>query len=128
VGGARSSSFHDVTMRSVLLPALRDRGDIGDDAFHALEDDLDWMEVSNAMRGANADEASSSEERDRRRGRWMRNPGCLEVAHKGNGLDDPAFRPWIGEWRFGAAGRIRTHDPLVRSQVLYPTELQPLSP
>ena len=25
----------------------------------------------------------------------------------------------------GAAGRIRTHDPLVRSQVLYPTELQP---
>ena len=27
----------------------------------------------------------------------------------------------------GAAGRIRTHDPLVRSQVLYPTELQPLS-
>jgi hypothetical protein len=26
----------------------------------------------------------------------------------------------------GAAGRIRTHDPLVRSQVLYPTELQPL--
>src|SRR3954466_5346053 len=28
----------------------------------------------------------------------------------------------------GAAGRIRTHDPLVRSQVLYPTELQPRSP
>src|SRR5690554_3421081 len=27
---------------------------------------------------------------------------------------------------YGAAGRIRTHDPLVRSQVLYPTELQPL--
>jgi hypothetical protein len=26
---------------------------------------------------------------------------------------------------FGAAGRNRTHDPLVRSQVLYPTELQP---
>ena len=25
----------------------------------------------------------------------------------------------------GAAGRIRTHDPLVRSQILYPTELQP---
>ena len=25
---------------------------------------------------------------------------------------------------FGAAGRIRTHDPLVRSQVLYPAELQ----
>jgi hypothetical protein len=27
--------------------------------------------------------------------------------------------------RFGAAGRNRTHDPLVRSQVLYPAELQP---
>src|SRR6476469_8418710 len=26
----------------------------------------------------------------------------------------------------GAAGRNRTHDPLVRSQVLYPAELQPL--
>src|SRR5260221_9522188 len=29
--------------------------------------------------------------------------------------------------RFGAAGRNRTHDPLVRSQVLYPAELQPPS-
>jgi hypothetical protein len=28
---------------------------------------------------------------------------------------------------FGAAGRNRTHDPLVRSQVLYPAELQPRS-
>ena len=27
--------------------------------------------------------------------------------------------------RVGAAGRNRTHDPLVRSQVLYPAELQP---
>ena len=25
----------------------------------------------------------------------------------------------------GADGRIRTHDPLVRSQILYPTELHP---
>ena len=30
--------------------------------------------------------------------------------------------------RFGAAGRNRTHDPLVRSQVLYPAELQPPKP
>ncbi|CAI8692120.1 hypothetical protein EMIT0111MI5_160050 [Burkholderia sp. IT-111MI5] len=30
-----------------------------------------------------------------------------------------------GPRKGGAAGRIRTHDPLVRSQVLYPTELQP---
>ena len=29
--------------------------------------------------------------------------------------------------KLGAAGRIRTHDPLVRSQILYPTELQPLA-
>jgi hypothetical protein len=27
---------------------------------------------------------------------------------------------------YGAPGRIRTHDPLVRSQVLYPTELRAL--
>ncbi|SOT40663.1 hypothetical protein F01_310165 [Burkholderia cenocepacia] len=32
---------------------------------------------------------------------------------------------WEGPQKSGAAGRIRTHDPLVRSQVLYPTELQP---
>ena len=35
-----------------------------------------------------------------------------------------AFR-MEGPSKGGAAGRIRTHDPLVRSQVLYPTELQP---
>ena len=28
----------------------------------------------------------------------------------------------------GAPGRIRTHDPLVRSQVLYPTELRARGP
>ena len=36
--------------------------------------------------------------------------------------------PWINllakKLRNGAPGRIRTHDPLVRSQVLYPTELR----
>src|SRR6185312_9781527 len=30
-----------------------------------------------------------------------------------------------GLYKVGAAGRNRTHDPLVRSQVLYPAELQP---
>jgi len=40
--------------RRVLL-AMRDSGDIGDDAFHALENDLDWMEVSDPLRAANAD-------------------------------------------------------------------------
>jgi len=37
------------------LLAMRDSGDIGDDAFHALENDLDWMEVSDPLRAANAD-------------------------------------------------------------------------
>ena len=32
-------------------------GDIGDDAFHNLENQLDWMEVSDPLRAANADEA-----------------------------------------------------------------------
>ena len=35
------------------------------------------------------------------------------------------FNLLIRQGNSGAAGRIRTHDPLVRSQVLYPTELQP---
>jgi hypothetical protein len=34
------------------------------------------------------------------------------------------YTPKTSNW-FGAAGRNRTHDPLVRSQVLYPAELQP---
>jgi hypothetical protein len=40
--------------RDVLL-AMRDIGDIGDDAFHTLENDMDWMEVSDPLRAANAD-------------------------------------------------------------------------
>jgi monovalent cation/hydrogen antiporter len=42
--------------RQTLL-AMRTSGEIGDDAFHTLENDLDWMEVSDPLRGANADEA-----------------------------------------------------------------------
>jgi CPA1 family monovalent cation:H+ antiporter len=42
------------TARSSLL-AIRDSGEIGDDAFHALENELDWIEVSDPLRGANAD-------------------------------------------------------------------------
>jgi CPA1 family monovalent cation:H+ antiporter len=41
--------------RSELL-ALRDRGEIGDDAFHALENELDWMEVSEPLHAGNADQ------------------------------------------------------------------------
>jgi len=33
----------------------RVRRTLGDDAFHALENDLDWMEVSDPLRAANAD-------------------------------------------------------------------------
>jgi CPA1 family monovalent cation:H+ antiporter len=34
---------------------LRDNGDIGDDAFPTLENELDWLEVSDPLRAANAD-------------------------------------------------------------------------
>lgn len=37
------------------LIAIRNSGEIGDDAFHALENELDWMEVSDPLRGANAE-------------------------------------------------------------------------
>jgi CPA1 family monovalent cation:H+ antiporter len=26
--------------------AMRDRGEIGDDAFHAIEEELDWLEMA----------------------------------------------------------------------------------
>ena len=45
--------------RAALL-AMRDRGDIGDDAFHTLENDLDWMEVSDSLRGGDADEGGGA--------------------------------------------------------------------
>jgi monovalent cation/hydrogen antiporter len=40
--------------RTSLL-ALRDSGEIGDDAFHTLENELDWMQESDPLRAANAD-------------------------------------------------------------------------
>ena len=45
--------------RSALL-AMRDRGDIGDEAFHTLENDLDFMEVSDPFRAAPAGSGSAS--------------------------------------------------------------------
>ena len=45
--------------RSLL--ALRDNGAIGDDAFHTLENELDWMEASDPLRGANADQTPDPE-------------------------------------------------------------------
>ncbi|MBG6082855.1 CPA1 family monovalent cation:H+ antiporter [Rubrivivax gelatinosus] len=51
----------DTAYRSALRAAraalltLRHSGEIGDDAFHRLENDLDWMEVSDPLRAANAD-------------------------------------------------------------------------
>jgi len=38
----------DAARRALL--DMRDRGEIGDNAFHALENDLDWMEVSDSLR------------------------------------------------------------------------------
>jgi monovalent cation/hydrogen antiporter len=60
-GGERGPGFeaiHRVALQAARrsLLALRDNADIGDDAFHALENDLDWMEVSDPLRSANADE------------------------------------------------------------------------
>lgn len=62
-GGGQASfgAEYDAAYRSALraarqvLLAMRDSGEIGDDAFHALENDLDWMEVSDPLRAANAD-------------------------------------------------------------------------
>ena len=59
--GAPSLGFN-ATRRAALqaarrsLLAMRDSGDIGDDAFHTLENELDWMEASDPLRSANADE------------------------------------------------------------------------
>jgi CPA1 family monovalent cation:H+ antiporter len=61
-GGAPSNSEHDGAYRSALrsarqaVLAMRDSGAIGDDAFHTLENELDWMEASDPLRAANADD------------------------------------------------------------------------
>ncbi|MCR5868537.1 MAG: cation:proton antiporter [Aquincola tertiaricarbonis] len=47
--------FAAVAAARQTLLAMRKSGDIGDDAFHTLENDLDWMEVSDPLRAANAD-------------------------------------------------------------------------
>ena len=52
-----------------------------------------------------------------------RQPNVVGDAKKTKGLVDANL---LTLESFGAAGRNRTHDPLVRSQVLYPAELQPL--
>src|SRR5688572_10840820 len=51
-----------------------------------------------------------------------------KVAQKEKRAECRGIQPVDLVTEFGAAGRIRTHDPLVRSQVLYPTELQPREP
>jgi CPA1 family monovalent cation:H+ antiporter len=55
--GAEYDSAYRAALRAArqVLLAMRDSGDIGDDAFHTLENDLDWMEVSDPLRAANAD-------------------------------------------------------------------------
>jgi CPA1 family monovalent cation:H+ antiporter len=55
--GAEYHNAYRTALRAArqTLLALRERGDIGDDAFHTLENDLDWMEVSEPLRSANAD-------------------------------------------------------------------------
>jgi NhaP-type Na+/H+ or K+/H+ antiporter len=55
--GAEYDAGYRAALRAArrTLLAMRDSGDIGDDAFHRLENDLDWMEVSDPLRAANAD-------------------------------------------------------------------------
>jgi len=48
----------DAARRALL--DMRDRGEIGDNAFHALENDLDWMEVSDSLRPNEAGEARAA--------------------------------------------------------------------
>lgn len=66
---ASSASAYETAYASALgsarqaLFALRGSGDIGDDAFHTLENELDWMEVSDPLRAANADETAEPQER-----------------------------------------------------------------
>ena len=56
VGGQREQGRLDAAFRILLQRHLSDGGgDIGDDAFHKLENDLDWMEVSDPLRAANAE-------------------------------------------------------------------------
>jgi NhaP-type Na+/H+ or K+/H+ antiporter len=54
--GYDSAHRSAVQSARVALLALRDSGEIGDDAFHTLENDLDWMEVSDPLRAAKADD------------------------------------------------------------------------
>ena len=78
-------------------------------------------------------EASQGAEREggRREGLWAveRIGWSLRVPRaESGGTNEKASEYFYSEaCRFGAAGRNRTHDPLVRSQVLYPAELQPPS-
>ncbi|MFL6696372.1 MAG: cation:proton antiporter [Vitreoscilla sp.] len=61
-GGVGYEATHRAALHAARrsLLAMRDNADIGDDAFHALENDLDWMEVSDPLRSANADETGSA--------------------------------------------------------------------
>jgi Na+/H+ antiporter len=55
-GATSAAAFRTALLaarRSLL--SMRDSGLIGDDAFHTVENELDWMEVSEPFRGANAD-------------------------------------------------------------------------
>jgi CPA1 family monovalent cation:H+ antiporter len=55
--GAEYDARYTAALRAARdeLLAMRNAGDIGDDAFHTLENDLDWLEVSDPLRAANAD-------------------------------------------------------------------------
>ncbi len=45
----------------------------------------------------------------------------IKLSSKEKSLQEKSCKPFL---KFGAPGAIRTPDPLVRSQILYPTELR----
>ncbi len=55
--GSAYDTHYDAALRAArqALLKMRESGEIGDDAFHTLENDLDWLEVTDPLRAANAD-------------------------------------------------------------------------
>ena len=55
-GEARRFAHHDIHISAVqaareVVLAMRANEEIGDDAFHQLEEELDWIEMSSGSRG-----------------------------------------------------------------------------
>ena len=49
--GRLESQISLLSTENAALAGLRERGDIGDEAFHRLEEELDWAELNAAPAG-----------------------------------------------------------------------------